>query len=311
MEETSISLIDLVFSWSIQDALNPNLYKSQVRKIPETFTSTADYFSSFTAPLVEETHADLLSAMARLSRAPSYQLSSIERDITYRAPTDFSYKIILRNSNQSDLVTYRPQGGDLAALTDVRPTCISDLNRPTMTFLLAYVQAVGNDKISLWLSMPVVIEQKMHSYKKKHIDLFFVFLTNVTTNIRIWKALHPDPLRRNLQMIYKVIHMNADVSKLRRRLRHVLDRKQLGYHSSFESYGLNDSQEAAIASCIKTWRCCHQNSVKLIWGPPGTGKTKTVAGSSRNEMPNNYMYSDSHHGDGIGVSAREINCRDI
>lgn len=40
---------------------------------------------------------------------------------------------------------------------------------------------------------------------------------------------------------------------------------------------LNDSQRDAVLSCIslrEEWR--HQNSVKLIWGPPGTGKTKTV-----------------------------------
>ncbi|KAE8671016.1 hypothetical protein F3Y22_tig00112000pilonHSYRG00203 [Hibiscus syriacus] len=252
------------------------------------------------APLVEETHADLLSAMMRLSRAPSYQLSSIERDISYLPPTGFPYKIVLRNSNRSDLVTYQPQVGDLAALTDVRPTRISDLNRPTMPFLLAYVQSVDGDKISLWLKKPFVIEEKRHSHK--HDGLFFVFLTNVTTSVRIWKALNPDPPGRNLQMIDKVIRMNADVSNC------TVSSRIYAYKSfhlanlayiyvslqdeedcaaclfennsvtvpSFEFHGLNDSQEAAIASCIKTWRCRHQNSVKLIWGPPGTGKTKTI-----------------------------------
>jgi senataxin len=42
------------------------------------------------------------------------------------------------------------------------------------------------------------------------------------------------------------------------------------------SYNLNDSQEAAVLSCIGMRDCNHQNPVKLIWGPPGTGKTKTV-----------------------------------
>lgn len=42
------------------------------------------------------------------------------------------------------------------------------------------------------------------------------------------------------------------------------------------SSDLNESQEAAVLSCINTKECRHQNSVKLIWGPPGTGKTKTV-----------------------------------
>jgi len=42
------------------------------------------------------------------------------------------------------------------------------------------------------------------------------------------------------------------------------------------SYNLNGSQEAAVLSCIGMRDCNHQNPVKLIWGPPGTGKTKTV-----------------------------------
>lgn len=43
------------------------------------------------------------------------------------------------------------------------------------------------------------------------------------------------------------------------------------------SFGLNLSQEEAVLSCISAAMCHHENSVKLIKGPPGTGKTKTVA----------------------------------
>ena len=41
------------------------------------------------------------------------------------------------------------------------------------------------------------------------------------------------------------------------------------------SSNLNESQEDAIVSCIGLSECQHQSTVKLIWGPPGTGKTKT------------------------------------
>ncbi|KAI5559569.1 hypothetical protein BDE02_17G120400 [Populus trichocarpa] len=41
------------------------------------------------------------------------------------------------------------------------------------------------------------------------------------------------------------------------------------------SSNLNDSQEDVIVSCIGLSECQHQSTVKLIWGPPGTGKTKT------------------------------------
>ena len=42
------------------------------------------------------------------------------------------------------------------------------------------------------------------------------------------------------------------------------------------SSDLNDSQKDVVLSCLVTRECNHQNTVKLIWGPPGTGKTKTV-----------------------------------
>lgn len=42
------------------------------------------------------------------------------------------------------------------------------------------------------------------------------------------------------------------------------------------SFKLNESQEVAVLSCLATAKCRHQNSVELIKGPPGTGKTKMV-----------------------------------
>lgn len=40
-------------------------------------------------------------------------------------------------------------------------------------------------------------------------------------------------------------------------------------------YDPYESQEAAILSCVATSQCNHHNTLKLIWGPPGTEKTKT------------------------------------
>ncbi|XWS65223.1 hypothetical protein CRYUN_Cryun05aG0073800 [Craigia yunnanensis] len=142
------------------------LYKHQVKNTPQTFKSTAEYLNSFVAPLIEETHADLLSSLTTLSRAPSRELYSVERDKHYKAPRELFYKIVLRmtDSNWSDLVTYQPQTGDLVALTDARPKCISDLTRPKMSYLLAYVQTVDKDnphKLSILSSKPIMIEQEI------------------------------------------------------------------------------------------------------------------------------------------------------
>ncbi|GAB2286433.1 hypothetical protein Dimus_020840, partial [Dionaea muscipula] len=48
--------------------------------------------------------------------------------------------------------------------------------------------------------------------------------------------------------------------------------------SLMSSCNLDESQETAILSSILMRNCTHETMVKLlIWGPPATGKTKTVA----------------------------------
>jgi senataxin len=53
------------------------------------------------------------------------------------------------------------------------------------------------------------------------------------------------------------------------------DRKKLEPH--LDQFKLNDSQLDAVISCVEASFCTNIPSVRLIWGPPGTGKTKTVA----------------------------------
>lgn len=43
------------------------------------------------------------------------------------------------------------------------------------------------------------------------------------------------------------------------------------------SFNLNTSQSSAVKSCISAVDCSHRSSLRLIRGPPGTGKTKTLA----------------------------------
>ena len=43
------------------------------------------------------------------------------------------------------------------------------------------------------------------------------------------------------------------------------------------SSALNESQEGAVFACLRRLDCDHKSGVELIWGPPGTGKTKTVS----------------------------------
>ncbi|KAI3794404.1 hypothetical protein L1987_37035 [Smallanthus sonchifolius] len=42
-------------------------------------------------------------------------------------------------------------------------------------------------------------------------------------------------------------------------------------------FQLDGSQEAAVLSCVASRNCSLKNTIKLIWGPPGTGKTQTTS----------------------------------
>ncbi|XP_062083051.1 helicase sen1-like isoform X2 [Humulus lupulus] len=266
------SLIDYVFSWSIQDVLNNDLYKSQVKQIPQTFSSTAEYLESFITPLIEETRSDLCSNIATLSESLCCEIEDIKPTKDFRLPKDLFYTLELNY-------------GDLIAITNVRPKCINDLDRPRRPYLIASVQRgwarVEDNCLVLIIlsSKPISIDDNMRKNRKSEEALFAVKLMNMTTNIRIWKALHSDPKTGNMNIIRQVQHTPfAEAEDCA--LCHAADEKCSAAYSAMKvrvsNSDLNDAQQAAVWRCIETRECNHLNTVKIIWGPPGTGKTKTV-----------------------------------
>ncbi|KAG5534417.1 hypothetical protein RHGRI_022517 [Rhododendron griersonianum] len=276
------SLVDLVFSWSIHDVLNKDLYKDKVQQIPTTFPSTSCYLKSFIFPLIEETHADLCSGMEKLADASTYEISSVERSKEYRPPKDLLYDIEIKRTTNTKNAGDKCEleTGDLFALTDIRPRCIDDLSRPKSGYLIALVQQVKEEKdflkLQILTSMPMVLDQDMQMDEK--IGTFFgVFLVNMTTHIRIWSALNLELGSSNLSIIGKVLQPDSfvrDGCSLCSFDKYA--KARTNSHNVLCSSGLNDSQEEAVLKCIATRGCVHDSTVKLIWGPPGTGKTKTI-----------------------------------
>ncbi|PIA63255.1 hypothetical protein AQUCO_00200938v1 [Aquilegia coerulea] len=236
-------LIDVVFSWPLKDILNEQFYRHKVEKIPETFSSVKHYLSSFVYPLIEETHADMNSRTKILSQAPTCEIMYGRKEKRY---------------------TYVPEKWDVIALSSVRPMCIGDLNRPLRRYLPAIVVRGGdednNNMIQILTSKPIAVKQ--HEDKKREA-VFAIFLTNITTNIRIWRALEGE---KNSNIINQVL--NAD-SKVGTRCgtcffqeMHVL-RQDL--HADLQSLELNKSQTNAVLSSIEMSQCNHKSSVRLIW----------------------------------------------
>ncbi|RZC89209.1 hypothetical protein C5167_030903 [Papaver somniferum] len=105
-------------------------------------------------------------------------------------------------------------------------------------------------------------------------SLFVVFLVNLTTNTRTWKALH---MSRNLNIIKEVLCANSMVKENCGLCSAQVDRIWAGKVDSPLLLALNETQRAAVLGSISAVQCNHRSSVKLVWGPPGTGKTKTIS----------------------------------
>ncbi|VFQ99747.1 unnamed protein product [Cuscuta campestris] len=274
-------LLDAVFSWSLRDVIDENLYRDKVKEIPNTFSSTTQYRNSFVYPLLEETRADLCSNMkSSLRNAPFCEVHDVKVSKDFKLPKDLFYTIRAKKKKSfsgEGVEPYKPEVGDLIALSDVRPRRIEDLNRPKMSYHLAVVQGRKGDGSS---SFPV-LSSKPIAFRKgiNRDELFVVYLTSLTTNLRIWKSLHMDQETANLNIIKTVLQVDPnDEGKC------ALCTQEGGSSSlldtcieTIQSYGLDNSQKEAILSCVKARLCDHRNTVKLIWGPPGTVKTKTVA----------------------------------
>ncbi|KAM1133779.1 hypothetical protein FF1_042986 [Malus domestica] len=263
-------LINVVFSWSPKDVLNAKLYENQVTKIPETFSTTTSYMKSFIPSLVEETHADLLSSMTNLSKAPTCELRTVTASENHRPPKDLFYDVTC-------VGTYVPQVGDLIALTDIKPKCVDHLYRSRNSYLIAYVHQIRDNNLSVLSSKHIDTRGYTHAAGKRE-TMFAVYLMNMTTNIRAWKALNSDDANTNL--IKTVLQLQPSSSHGGSSCT-ICFSKEKCFDSLSTKWpemlcDLNESQKAAVLNSISLSRCKHQNSINLIWGPPGTGKTKTV-----------------------------------
>ncbi|KAI3875177.1 hypothetical protein MKX03_032981 [Papaver bracteatum] len=275
--ENRDSLVDKVFSWSLHDIFNHHLYKDKVNKIPKTFSSVNQYLDSYRYPLLEETHADLFSNMMNLYKAPKCKILSVEKHKQYKPPRNFIYTMLLDQMGEDgkpDKDVYKPQGSDIIAFSDVRPERVKDFVR--VSYIPAMILGVDDEEIpylvKVLTSKPIIVEDENGEENLINDPFFAVYLINMTTNLRIWRALHPSGAR-NENIIKEVLRAN---SKAEVDCNICSQEAELVLSKGLQSFNLNESQLGAVLRSIATSSCSHKNLVKLIWGPPGTGKTKTI-----------------------------------
>lgn len=161
-------------------------------KIPKSFESEHHYRSSYIYPLLEETRADLCSSLKTIHKAPSAQLLSIEKEPKPKGPKILfnvnlsSWRI---NNGKGQQQSYRPLPGDIFVILDIDPQTTTDLECSN-TWAFAWLGHIIDNNaptthLKLYVSKDISAEGDIH----QTTTLFIVFLMNVTTNLRIWKAL--------------------------------------------------------------------------------------------------------------------------
>ncbi|CAJ2652925.1 unnamed protein product [Trifolium pratense] len=222
----------------------------------------------------------------------------------------FHHVIRLKSETESDEVenigNYIPVSGDLIAFTHIRPKGLSELNTLKSPYRIAYVKEARKawkelpDRISVLTSkcMNMDVENDLGNNKElsskcmkmdigydlwnnKELKLYAVYLMNMTTNVRIWNALNSIS---SVKIMKRMMGPSQISGEHRQLCLSESDSESSDSESSFineedmiiHSQNLNESQQDVVSSCVSMINCSHA-STKLIWGPPGTGKTKTVA----------------------------------
>ncbi|MFS8034322.1 hypothetical protein Hanom_Chr17g01579831 [Helianthus anomalus] len=139
--------------------------------------------SSFNYLLLEETHADLVSHLTGIVQAPASPISGLKR-VPNCSHNNKLYSMTLSGMD------YEPRFGDLIALTQVKLTCVDDLASSNTCFLSAYVTQVIDERlVTIKISSSDLIESNLLEIQQRQKG-FAVYLTNLTTNMRIWQALN-------------------------------------------------------------------------------------------------------------------------
>ncbi|OIT32628.1 putative helicase magatama 3 [Nicotiana attenuata] len=271
--------IDLVFSWSMENIFDETLYENQVEKIPESFESVDHYLGSFYFPLLEETRADIAASLEVVDKAPFAELISFD-EVKPHGALLFDVKVdYWRHIFSDGKEPYRTLPGDIVIISDAKPETASDLQRLGWNWTFASVTNISdneNDDLTASTNFKVKVARDIGISKGVQKSFYIVFLINSIPNKRVWNALG---MRKNLHIIEKVLcsgHEKQRDNKCDVCSTSINDGPAGEVVNSLLTK-LNDSQANAILTSLDTLKCRHKPSIELIWGPPGTGKTKTTS----------------------------------
>ncbi|KAM0832854.1 hypothetical protein ACQ4PT_064635 [Festuca glaucescens] len=274
-----------ILSWSVQDIFNKNLFRQQVKSIPYTFTSLYTYLNSFICPLIEEVHDDVFSSLGGYAQANFIQIIWVEK--LDGEKSIYCFEISEPSKDQKSRQTYDPQEGDIIVVSSRKPRHVSDLIQNKASYVLGSVLKRGNkDKdfpsncciVQFLSAIPAEVDPET---KMPTAPSFAAFLINMKTYNRIWKCLCMEGERQDMSstgivnLVWQYKRRVLDATPSCSHIPHCSALRSID-GLGLEKFNLNDSQLNAVVDCVSAMEN-HSPSLKLIWGPPGTGKTKTIS----------------------------------
>lgn len=179
--------------------------------IHTTFSSAEQYLGSFIYPLLEETRNELASSLETIHSAPFAEVNYFD-EAKSSGKLMYHVKIDHWENTFSDRgkETYKTLPGDILLLSYAKPGSFSDLRHLGRMWAFGSVTNVSDDdnEDSSNSSHFKIEVSKDIEFKDGGRTLFVIFLINLTTNKRIWNALH---MLRNLNIINEVLSINEKV----------------------------------------------------------------------------------------------------
>lgn len=172
-------------------ANQPSGYSSQVKRIPDTFSSLESYLDSFTCPLIEEVHADVFSSLDGYAHANFIEVVRMEK--LDNEKFIFGFEVKEPSKDEKSRETYDPTEGDIIVVSTQKPKHVSDLTQNKASYVLGSVLKCGDDEdfptdcciVQLSSSIPVEADPETKMPKGA---IFAVFLINMKTYNRYGNA---------------------------------------------------------------------------------------------------------------------------
>ena len=184
-----------------------------MERIPESFKSVQHYLGSYVYPLLEETRAQLHSSLEIICTAPYAEVISFLEFKQYETKK-YNVKVDYWRNRFRDRgkEPYRTLPGDVLILADAKPETVSDLQRAGRSWAFVSVTNITEEENEdgfncTFFKVKALKEFDLNIETKS--SLFVIFLRNLTSNRRIWEALH---MSGNLKVVKDVLCIDSMVS---------------------------------------------------------------------------------------------------